>query len=125
MTGTNHWGCPSAVASAALTCAAVAPDCSSAVVRVVGSVIRDPSIPTDTMGAWTVRSAPLAPRMAALVGHETFVTTESPPPSWGMIDRGDHFTNQFPEASLNCSCVGTCQGPKAVSMRLLVIVAVA
>ncbi len=106
-----------AVASAAVTCAAVAPAWASAADRAGTAVIRLPSIPTVTMGAPTVRGAPAAPRMSARAGHETVVETESPGPRAEMIDRGDHSTRQAPLLSVSLSLVRTARGPKGVTTR--------
>jgi hypothetical protein len=79
------------VAVAALTWEGVAPAWARALSRAgaEAAVVLLPSIPTDTMGAWTVRGAPPVPRMAARGGHDTSVETESPGPSEAMIERGD------------------------------------
>ena len=62
-------------------------------------VTREPSMPTETIGTAVVKEAVPMPKMGARAGHDRLVETESPGPSAGMIELGDHCTFHAPNVS--------------------------
>src|ERR1700729_4209833 len=108
-----------AVSSAALTWLAGIPIWVSAAVRSDSLVIREPSMPTETIGTEVVKDAPPMPKMGARAGHDRFVETESPRPSDGMIERGDHCTFHEPDVSLSVRTLRTRRVPSVPRLRWL------
>jgi hypothetical protein len=77
-------------------------------------------MPTSTIATGVVKDTPPMPRMGDRDGHDKFVETESPMRSEGMIDRGDQFTFQDPEASVSVSWLRTTRVPRVPRVKWFV-----